>query len=187
MTFISYRLLVRIIAPVRIHMHTDEIHPPSCCKYLVNHALIMGQTALHIIIVPGPVIKERTVCLAETMQVDDIALRILQIASDDIKLQRSIVLRSRSRILLIIRIGNLHFRFLCLVKIIIREAAGQTGHHQHSCGQHSIKPFHDIKNYLFLTAMHSISISQPGRHTGAQTKTFGCSGKRSSYIFFTSA
>ena len=31
----------------------------------------MGQTALHIIIVPGPVVKERAVCLTETMQVEE--------------------------------------------------------------------------------------------------------------------
>lgn len=40
-------------------------------------------------------------------------------------------------------------------------------------------------NSLFskdLTPIHSISISQPGRHTGAYTNTLGVSGKRSSYI-----
>ena len=104
-------------------MHTDEVHPPSCSKYLVNHALVMGQTPLHVIIVPGPVIKERAVCLAETMQVDDIALRILQITSDNIKFQRCVILRPRSRILIFIGIRDLNYRFLCVFKIIIREAA----------------------------------------------------------------
>ena len=40
-------------------------------------------------------------------------------------------------------------------------------------------------NSLFskdLTPIHSISISHPGRHTGAYTNTLGVSGKRSSYI-----
>lgn len=36
-------------------------------------------------------------------------------------------------------------------------------------------------------AMHSISMIQPGRHTGASTMTFGVSGKRAANIAFTTA
>ena len=81
MALISHRRLTRVIAPVRVHMHTHEIHPPSRRKQLVDHGLVMSETAGHIIIVPCIIIEERTVGLSESVKDHDIARLIHKIPS----------------------------------------------------------------------------------------------------------
>ena len=67
MTFISDRRLRRVITPIRIHVHPDEVHFPSCSEHFIDHALIIGKTCRYIIITPRIFIKKRTVCLSEAM------------------------------------------------------------------------------------------------------------------------
>ena len=76
MALISYRLLGCIVTPIRVHVHTHEIHPPSCREQAVDHTLVMTKTCIDIIVVPCTVIEERTVSLTESVQIDDVALGI---------------------------------------------------------------------------------------------------------------
>ena len=104
MSFITHRRLTGIIAPIRVHVHTNKIHTPPCSQNLINQILIISQTTGHIVIIPRIVIKERTISLTKTMQIHNITLRILQIPSYYIQDQRCVILRVV--FLLIFFLGN---------------------------------------------------------------------------------
>ena len=91
MSLITHRLLIRIVAPVRVHVHSDEIHLPADRQHRVYHALVIVQTCSHVIIVPAPVVEERTVCLAETMKIHNVSVIVLEITADYIKFEDRIV------------------------------------------------------------------------------------------------
>ena len=97
MSLITHRLLIRIVAPVRVHMHSDEIHLPADRQHRVYHALVIVQTCCHVIIVPAPVVEERAVSLAETMKIHNVSVIVLEITADYIKFEDRIV-RNRIRI-----------------------------------------------------------------------------------------
>jgi len=150
MSLITHGLLVRIVAPVRIHMHPYEIHPPAGSKDFIDHPLVVAEACVDIIIVPAPVVEERAICLSETMKIHDIAFGILQVASHDIEFKLGKVRRRVFHI----RFFLFRFLFFFIYRRFLRniflmaKTSCKTQHHC-CCDKQSLKYLHN-NNYLAL-------------------------------------
>ena len=73
----------RFIAPIGIHVLAHEGHLPSSDQYLVNLLLVIGQARLHVIVRPlgTLLVKPGAVSLRETVQVHDVAIVVLEVAT----------------------------------------------------------------------------------------------------------
>lgn len=68
-------------------METHEIHVPALGYYLVDESLVISQALVDVIVGPpgALLVKPRAVGLAETMQVDNITVVVLEVFSIDMK------------------------------------------------------------------------------------------------------
>ena len=80
---LAFRMHARLIAPVGIHVLAHEGHLPARGQDLVNLLLVVGQAGIHVIVRPlgTLLVKPGAVSLRETVQVHDVAIVVLEVAT----------------------------------------------------------------------------------------------------------
>ena len=79
------------VAPIGVQMQAHEIHLPSGGDDFVYQPFVVGQTSLHVVVVPfrAPLVKPRTVGLCKSVQVDDVARGVFKVTPVHMQTGRS--------------------------------------------------------------------------------------------------